>query len=245
MRDRFGSRLDLIYVGKKSERTVRKFGKVFGELGLPPDSAVHYHEGDPASAILAAAAENGVDLIIAGALEKEVVHRTFLGNVARQLVRQSRCSVMLFTKPEREPAPLARMVFMAEYSAHGRQALRRALELAAAEKCERFYAVRVYTSFDGARAAMRSAADKPSEARTLEEEETALEKFIDSAGPTEVPIEARCIRGNTGFAALDFVQSVEANLLVVPAESAEAGDHLPSQIAWIAETIPCNLWVIR
>ena len=245
MRDRFGSRLNLIYVGKKSDETVRKFGKVLRELELPADSAVHYHQGDPAAAILEAATANNVDLLVAGALEKEVVLRTILGNVARRLVRQSRCSVILFTKPEREPKPLQRIVFMAEYSDHGRRALKQAVHLAAAEGCERLYVIRVYTSFDEARAALRETEDLPSAALTLDEEEAALEKFVDSAGATEVPIEARCIRGNTGYAALDFIQSVGANLLVVPIESLATSDDFPAHISWVTETIPCNLWIVR
>jgi len=79
--------------------------------------------------------------------------------------------------------------------------------------------------------------------RTLEEEETALEEFIDSVGPNDVPIEARCIRGNTGYAALDFVQSIEAMLLVVPVDPQHSG--LPPHISWVNDVIPCNLWVIR
>jgi hypothetical protein len=60
-----------------------------------------------------------------------------------------------------------------------------------------------------------------------------------------VPIEARCIRGNTGYAALDFIQSIDASLLVVPVDAAASGDGLPSHVAWITDVIPCNLWVIR
>lgn len=244
--ERMGSRLELIYIGEKSSETQRKFGAVLRELALPADSAVHYHPGDdPAAAILGAARANGVDLLVAGALEKEVVLRPFVGHVARQLIRQARCSVVLFTKPEREPKPLRRIVFMAEYSAHGRRAFREAVDLAAAERCERLYVVSVYTSFDEARAAHRGATDGPNEARTLDEEEAALEEFIDSAGATDVPIEARCIRGNTGYAALDFVHSIEANLLVVAIENPVAGAELPPHIGWITETIPCNLWVVR
>jgi hypothetical protein len=67
-----------------------------------------------------------------------------------------------------------------------------------------------------------------------------------SAGATAVPIEARCIRGNTGLAASDFVQSVKADLLVVPMpKNDDAIQQLPSNIAWISDVIPCNLWVIR
>jgi hypothetical protein len=46
--------------------------------------------------------------------------------------------------------------------------------------------------------------------------------------------------------ASDFVQSVEADLLVVPLQKkGDAGQALPRKIAWITDVIPCNLWVIR
>jgi nucleotide-binding universal stress UspA family protein len=248
VRDRLCRELQLIYVGNRDDETTSKFASAFLQLALPEDSAIHYQQGeDPAAAILEAARANEIDLLVAGALEKEVVLRPFLGNVARTLVRKAGCSVMLFTKPESEPQPLGRIVFMAEYSDHGRAALLKALRLAVLEECERLYVIRVYTTFDEARAKARTdASELGSEgALTLEEEEIALEKFIDSAGPNDVPIEARCIRGNTGYAALDFIQAVDAALLAVPVDPAACGEGLPTHVAWITDVIPCNLWVIR
>lgn len=247
IRDRLASQLHLIYVGKRDEETTQKFGSALRRLKLPADSTIYYQEGDPAGAILKAAKANEIDLIVAGALEKEAVLRQFLGNVARRLVREATCSVMLFTKPENDPKPLGRIVFMAEYTDHGREALHKVLRLAALEECEKLFVIRVYTSFDEARAKARKKAVKSGgqPTRTLEEEETALEQFIDSAGQTDVPIEARCIRGNTGYAVLDFVQSVEAMLLVVPVDPQASADGLPVHMSWVTDVIPCNLWVIR
>jgi nucleotide-binding universal stress UspA family protein len=249
VRDRLCQQLQLIYVGQRDDETNKKFASAFQQLQLPEDSAIHYQQADnPAAAILEAARANEIDLLVAGALEKEVVLRPFLGNVARTLVRQSSCSVILFTKPESEPKPFCRIVFLAEHSEHGRAALLKVLRLAALEECEKLFVIRVYTTFDEARAKART--DMPeigSEgARTLEEEEIALEKFIDSAGATDVPIEARCIRGNTGYAALDFIQSIDASLLAVPIDPSACGEEgLPAHVAWITDVIPCNLWVIR
>lgn len=245
VRERFGAALSMIYVGKRDAVTTRKFSEAIKQLKLPADSAVEYEEGDPASGILAAARRLQVELLVAGALEKEAVHRQFLGDVARRLVREAACSVMLFTKPELEPKPLRHIVFVAEYSDHGQRALRRTLHLAEREKCERLYVISSYTSFDRARAARRGKSGKEY-TRTLEEEEVALQEFILAAGATEVPIEARCIRGNTGFAVSNFVQAVEADLLVVPLETeAELKRKLSGRISWVTDVIPCNLWIVR
>ncbi len=251
VRDRLGSELNLIYVGERDAQTDERFAVALAELGLPKDSLIHYQQGSPADAILSVIEAQGVELIVAGALEKEAIIRQFLGNVARRLVREAHCSVMLFTKPEREPKPLRTIVFyVPEYSDHARAALERALQLAVKEQCEHFHVIRVYTTFDAARATLRAnpeiedAPDQPL-ARTLEEEQDALDGFIEAAGTSDVPIEGRCIRGNTGFAASDFVQAVEANLLVVPVEATAESDGLPGHIAWVTDVIPCNLWVIR
>ncbi|MBA3830963.1 MAG: universal stress protein [Chthoniobacterales bacterium] len=245
VRDRFGSTLSFIYVGTKDAATACKYSDALKELQFPVDSAIHYEEGDPASAIIAAARRNHVELLIAGALEKEAVHRQFLGNVARRLVREAGCSVMLFTKPALKPKPFRHIVFMAEYSDHAQRALRRTLHLAERENCERLYVIRNYTTFDKARARRRGKTPR-TVARTLDEEELALQEFVLAAGATPVPIETRCIRGNTGFAASDFIQAVEADLLAVPLETKAGADAtLPYQSAWIIDAIPCNLWIIR
>jgi nucleotide-binding universal stress UspA family protein len=246
IRDRFGSELSLIYVGQRDAETDSKFSAVLTELKLPVDSNIHYAEGDPAGAILSTVQKSGIDLIMAGALEKEVVLHPFLGNVARRLVREASCSVMLFTQPETEPKPLQRIVFVADYSDHGRAALQKTIVLAAAEKSERLYVIRIVTTFDEIRAAHGKPAERREPGATQSDEETALEEYVLSMGPTDVPIEVRCIRGNTGLAGSDFAESVNADLLAVPAPpKRKSTGSLPPNISWITDVIPCNLWVIR
>ncbi|MFN2477351.1 MAG: universal stress protein [Chthoniobacterales bacterium] len=252
VRDRLASELTLIYVGEKDDATTARFVTALTELALPADSIIHYQQGAPADAILEVARRQGLELIIAGALEKEVVLRAFVGNVARRLIREAPCSVMLFTKPDREPRPLRRIVFFVpEYSEHVERAFQQTLALATKEQSENIYVIRVYTTFDAARATLRANADEPPAddqpiARTLEEEEDVLDAFVDAAGDSGLAVETRCIRGNTGFAASDFVQAVEADLLVEPVEPSGAPtSELPPHIAWVTDVIPCNLWVIR
>src|SRR5205823_5429839 len=217
IRDRFSSDLRVIYVGERNEETTKKFSDVLAQLHLPSDSIIHYEQGDPAEAILRVIADNNIDMIVAGALEKEVVLHPFLGNVARRLVREAACAVMLFTRPDMNPKPLRQIVFVADDSEHALHGLKKTLALALAEPCERLHVIRIITTFDKARASIRADAGNGQKSKTKEEEEEdALERFVLSAGATEVPIEARCIRGNTGLAASDFVQSVKADLLVVP-----------------------------
>jgi nucleotide-binding universal stress UspA family protein len=245
IQERFSADLHLIYVGERDEDIAKKFSDALGNVELPPDSKIHYEKGNPSEAILSALARENIDVIVAGALEKEVVLHPFLGNVARRLVREAPCSVMLFTTPAAKPKPLRRIVFVADYSDTKLEALRRTLPFAAEESCERLYVIRIITTFDQARASIRANARSLAKPAADDDEEEALEKFVLSAGATDVPIETRCIRGNTGLAASDFVQSVKADLLVVPLQKSTGNTQLPSNIAWVTDVIPCNLWVIR
>ena len=244
--DRFGAELHLIHVGSRNQETPKQFSEVLAELQLPADSPIHYEEGDPADAILAALARENIDMLLAGALEKEIVLHPFLGNVARRLVRESNCSVMLFTHPEKNPTPLRRIVFIADHSPSGLAALETSLILAKAESCERLYVIGVVTAFDEARASIAGDTTGLATHNPKHDGEEALEEFVLSVGATEVPIETRFIRGGTGLAASDFVRSVEADLLVVPLpKQGQMVQQLPSNIAWVSDVIPCNLWVIR
>ena len=247
IRDRFGSSLSLIYVGERNDETAKKFASILDRLKLPIDSPVHYGQGNPAEGILRAISDNYIDLIVAGALEKEAALHPFLGNVARRLLREATCSVVLFTHPELEPRQLKRIVFVVNYSDHAQHAFKETVKLAELESSECLYAIRVYTTFDEVRAStFVDNGDGTPRPRTFKEEEDELEKFVLATGDTQVPIDARCIRGNTGFAASDFVKSVEADLLVVPVHKDEnAKERLPNHLAWIADVIPCNLWLVR
>jgi nucleotide-binding universal stress UspA family protein len=244
--DRFSAELHLIHVGERDHETPTKFSDVLAELTLPADLPIHYEEGDPAAAILGCLKREKIDLLIAGALEKEVVLHPFLGNVARRLVREANCSVMLFTHPQKNPKPLRRIVFIADRSQNGLRALKTTLLFAQVEPCERLYVIGIITAFDEARAAIASDAAGVAVHEPNHGDEDPLDEFVLSAGATEVPIETRFIRGATGLAASDFVRSVEADLLVVPLpKTREAGQQLPNNIAWVSDVIPCNLWVVR
>jgi nucleotide-binding universal stress UspA family protein len=246
IRDRFQAELHLIHVGKRNQETPRKFSDVLADLELPADSPIHYEEGDPAEAILAALAREKIDMLVAGALEKEVVLHPFLGNVARRLVREANCSVMLFTHPQKRPKPLRRIVFIADQPEQELLALKTTIMLAEAESCERLYVIGIITAFDEARASIAGEATGTATHEPDYGEEDSLDEFVLSAGVTEVPIETRFIRGATGLAASDFVRSVEADLLVVPLlKRDETVQQLPGNIAWVSDVIPCNLWVVR
>src|SRR5215831_9743224 len=84
----FAERLDapllVIHGGAPDAQKEAEFRDAMFQLEMPRETRIVWNEGEPAGAIVTAAEKEGVDLLIAGALEgKDVANRSFLGAVAR------------------------------------------------------------------------------------------------------------------------------------------------------------------
>ncbi len=244
--ERLGAGFSVIYVGRYGQEEKDKFAGAFESLGLPRAPEVFPGQGEPAAAILQAAAEHGVDLIIAGAMEHETGSRNFLGDVARTLLRDAPLSLLLIPHPSQEPRPFRRIAVIVDFSDLARTALLQAIHLAERHNAEVIHVIRIFTIFSQALAdPAEFFKGAESKHRTIRDEEAQLEEFISSAGRGATPIEARCIEGTTGFAASDYVQGVDADLLIVPLRAPGATDPTPQGADWVFNVIPTTLLVVR
>ena len=93
----------LIHVGYKTPTTEQKLNELISEVGISKDNyKISWRSGDPTDEILNACAEENVDLLIAGALQKENLAQYYKGSVARKLSRKASCSLLLLTHPDIE-----------------------------------------------------------------------------------------------------------------------------------------------
>ena len=84
--ERLNATLLVIHGGAPDAQKEAAFRDAMLQLEMPRETRIVWNEGEPAGAIVTAAEKEGVDLLIAGALErKEVSSRSFLGAVARPL----------------------------------------------------------------------------------------------------------------------------------------------------------------
>jgi nucleotide-binding universal stress UspA family protein len=241
-----GGELCAIHAGQRSDETAKRFGDGFTEAGLDPAPAIHWGDGAPAEAILGQIEQNGIDLLIAGAMERETGGRHFLGDVARTLMRQARCSLLLLPKPSGDPQPWKEIALLTDFSPASASALRVAISLAAVEKAATLHVIHIYTIFAQALAKPETLSGPGRPDRDLfDAEQARLEEFIAAAGESPVPIRAMCVEGTTGFAASDYVQSVDAQLLIIPSQSAGSKPLFPARSDWIVDVIPTSLLVVR
>ena len=80
---RLNAPLLVIHAGAPDAQKEAEFRDAMFQLEMPRETRIVWNEGEPAGAIVTAAGKEGVDLLIAGALEgKDVASRSFLGAVA-------------------------------------------------------------------------------------------------------------------------------------------------------------------
>ncbi len=242
-------RVSLVHVGGRTQEKEQRFREALGEAGFPEDAPIRWKCGAPEEALLQAVDEHEIDLLIMGVVKKEQAFRYYLGSVARDLVRNASCSLLLFTDPQRRPRPLRRMVVVTDYSESALIAMSKAVRFAEREGVERIYALRVLSSYGEAMVLTEGVRREEARAyRMRDREKGLLRDFVDGIGHTGVEIEPACIEGHTGLVTSTFARDHEAGLLVMPSVSRHAHFFerlFPTDMEWVLREIPCNLWVAR
>jgi len=234
-----GQPFEIIHAGEECAEDRDRFDSAIAELDI--GASIHWRKAAlPSEAIIEAVKETGIDLLLAGAMEKDTEGRHFLGKVARTLIHKAPCSLLLFANPSREPAPIRTLAVIVDYSPASRNAMRATLELAALARVEVVHVLRVFTVF-----AQFLAEPDAGDLTALGAEEARLDGFVEEFDIANVPIITRCIEGTTGFAAADFVQSIGTDLMVVASEPSAGEPNFPAGMEWLANVIPANLLVVR
>lgn len=240
-----GEDFSVIHAGESTEDNKKRFNEAFLELSISPPPIVHWPCGEPVEAIVRTICEQGVELLILGALEKEIPGRHYTGTVARSIMREAPCSLLFLTEPSLEPKPLRQIVAITDFSELSALSLKHASFLAEQQGAERIHLVRIFTVFAQMRERSEEFVEADQRQALLEVEEKRVADFAAASGPSTVPIEARCVEGSTGMAASDYVEAVQADLLVVPSQAPGDAPLFPEGMDWMFNAIPSNLLIVR
>ena len=105
-----GAELEIIHASAFDAEKEKLFQERIG-----PDAPIRWMEkGPPAQAIISAAQDYAYELLIAGALQYEDADKPFTSGVARELMREAPCDLLLVPRPLESPEVLRRVVFALE-----------------------------------------------------------------------------------------------------------------------------------
>jgi nucleotide-binding universal stress UspA family protein len=232
--DRFARRLEsplsVIHAAAEHAEGIERFFNALEQLGRSADTGIIWSEGEtPVDAILAACHRNGIDLLLAGALEREGDHRNFVGGVARRLLKDAPCDLLLLPNPSETESPCRRVVVEVDLKTPSVAFLDRACRMATGLGAEEMVFIGVVTPFDKV----------PAGSSPLDE--ALLASIVDQASGFEGEVDVRLLRSTTGFAVCDFVQDQSADLFLAGFRRKEDGWRIPTRLDWLLQVIPSNV----
>ncbi len=233
--------LCLIHADEFTPEKEKRFRSALRDLQLDSGAAIRFEPGEPAEAILKVQREENIDLLVAGAMETESVHRNFTGDVARELLRRARCDLLLYTEPKENPKPPEGiLVVVPDFLEPSRQVVCAAVNLAERSGSRQITILHVQTTFAEAKEKALGVSNG-----TLSTEET-LESWVQVHARPDLELDYHLLRGNTGFTACEFIQSSGTDLVVMPSQMPTSDQPVfAPALDWIIQVIPGNLWVIR
>lgn len=250
--DLFGAELHLIHVGDKSpqlEKSLNEFILNAGFESGPPQ--LIWDKGDPADVILKFAEDRKLDLLLAGALEKENLIKYYIGSVARKIMREASCSVLIFVSPKVETPPFRKICVTTDFSYSAEIAVKTAFEIARLENADEFVILREFQAPGLAiTVADSGSAEETEQARNdwLAEEEEKMKMFVRELNLKGLSIKTSCLYGKPGWEVNKYIEAYGGDLLVInaPEKKLTFFDRLfTHDQEFLFKKLPCSLLMIR
>lgn len=248
----FNGHLTILHVGELQGEGRNTIIQSLQHKGLTsPQFGIVCESGSPSKVILSVCKRENIDLLIAGALQKENIFKYYLGTIGRTILRKANCSVLMLTNPTVEGMQLNNIVTLAEDSPYVEDAVGVSCTLAQAGKAKWIHIVRELKLFGLTLAAMEQSTEKEYDQQRhqlLQEEIDKVESILNRVPHSNVKVNIKVISGKSGFELVRFAQKKHADLLVVgaPRRRFYYFDRLfRHDLEYVFADMPCNLLIIH
>lgn len=248
----FNSRIILIHVGDKTSENEKLFNESIWNSGINTENVeVIWTKGDPSSAIINSCKKTGVDLLIAGALEKEKLIKYYIGSVARKIMREASCSTLILKEPSETPEPFKKFYVSTDFSEENERTIRLTYDFALLENAEEFVIIRDYYTPGIASTILDSTSIDELETikkQWQNEEEEKMKLFVKELNLKGIKIKAYCLYGKEGWETANFARQNKADIFAVtaPHKKLKLVDRLfHHELEYSFENLPSNLLIIR
>jgi nucleotide-binding universal stress UspA family protein len=240
-----------IHVGEKNAESEEKMKELFNAISLNYSNyKIIWREGDPVNEVVDFCNDNDIDLIIAGALNKENLLKFYFGSVARGISRKASCSVLMITDKGTTNIPFEKIVVEANDS-NNSYAVKLANLIALNFKSKRL--ILVNESHNPAMALSMADSAPADEVKNIrkaikDEQKQEVEILSQECNQDELKISTRTIEGKQGFAISNYARDIDADLLVVSAPDRQMRffDRVfTHSIEHILADLPCNLLIAK
>ncbi|AHM61809.1 universal stress protein UspA-like protein [Flammeovirgaceae bacterium 311] len=252
LQHRFDAQMVFIHVGERTADKERQLQAYLSEAGFGTEQvSVFWEEGDAVKLILSVCRKQQIDLLVAGALQKENIFRYYIGSIARKILRKANCPVLVLTEPSMNPLPYQNIAIHAGDRAEAVNAIQSGCMLGQLEQSRQIHIIKELKMYG---LTMALAGEDPeheySEARrSLVQEEIATVQEVINRCPEcrGLRINIKIAAGKSGYELAKFARSAEADLLVMeaPKHSMNIFDRIfPHDLEYILADLPTNLLLV-
>jgi nucleotide-binding universal stress UspA family protein len=252
LQDLFEAEMIFIHVGEKNLQQEQYLKHLLHRFGLDaPANQLLWEDGDPVEVIIETCTAHNVDLVVAGALEKESLVKYFLGSVARKLSRRAKCSVLMLREPDILSKPVKRIVV--EGSDHPKTVNTVEVAIYVAKQTHADNVTIVQESNMSKMALIRSDAFSDGESedkkeKIFEEEDKRLSNILKCADCGTLTVDVERLDGKPGYVITQFAREQKADLLVLNSPDTKLNliDRVfPHDIEYALADLPCDLLIVH
>src|SRR6478735_456660 len=207
-------------------------------------------EGNVVRALLRITKDYKIDLLIAGALEKESYLKYYLGSVSRKLARHAHCSLLILKDPSVTPQPINKIIVDGRDDERTINTIQTALYLAECKNCTEVYVVRE-NELSGIATLVNQQYQEETDNLHLQlerEEYRHMESLIKKIDTGTIDVKHMIIEGKPGYEIGNFARSEEADLLVISSHNSRFGilsRFFPSSFEHLLENLPSSLLIVH
>ena len=248
----FNAELILIHVGEKNSQNESFLNEALTNAGIDKQNTkVIWEQGNTTNTILSICEREKVELLVAGALEKENLFRYYIGSVARTILRKANCSVLVITKPSLNPKPFKKIVVQAGASDEiPILALKTGCDIAKIEQTS-LHIIREIQMYG---LSMAIASEKPeieyseTKKQIVNKEIRGVTKALKDLETDGLKINIKITAGKPGHELYKFIEKIDAELLVMQGMNRELSlfDRIFRQdLEYIMTNLPSNLLIVH
>jgi len=248
----FNAHLSVLHVGEEQKENVEVITNSLLQKGLNSNQfRIICEAGSPSKVILSVCKREKIDLLIAGALQKENLLQYYLGTIGRTILRKANCSVLMLTNPSVNGMSLNNIVTLAEDSPYVEDAISVSCTLAQSTNTKWIHIVRELKLFGLTLAALEQSTEREYDQQRhqlLKEEIDNVEAILNRVPHSNVKVNIKVISGKSGFELARFAEKKHADLLVVgaPERRFHFFDRLfRHDLEYVFADLPCNLLIVH
>lgn len=252
MQQQFNAQLLFIHIGPHTLQQEQYLKHLLHRFELDGENnRLIWEQGDPVEQILMICKNEHVDLLVAGALEKESMLKYMMGSIARNLCRRAKCSILMLREPDTHPRPVRRIVVEGSDHPKTMNTIETAIYVGKKTHAGDVYVIQEQDA--GKMALIRSDAFTDNEAdghkEKIEIEEVArLNEILACTDCGGLRINTERLEGKPGYVISKFAREHEADLLVLNSPDTKLNllDRVfPHDIEYALADLPCDLLIVH